>query len=478
MQMRRERHHAYRFLTRRIVSAMLSGEPETNELPMRRFGMAVVGSVLIAALAFAGVAVYGLLVPGGGKPAENVIIVERETGARYLYLQQQLHPVLNWTSALLILGQPTPTVQTMSRSSLRDIPRGRPVGIEGAPDSLPDKGSLLGLPWSVCSAPRSTTSVALATHVLVGSVPAGGTPLGADEGVLVNSAGTNDRYLVWHDHRLRIPGNATVAALGWAGVRPAPVGLAFLNALPAGPDLAPIALPDEDQRANHFVDGVPTQVGQLFRASGHTYLMLREGLVPIGDVSVRLLVATGRPITETSAQEVGRVLVDGAIEPPGLPQTIPSIHGADDRFTMACAVYSGATEVDRPVTVESFTQVPPQLSLPGQPTALRDGVDGVPVADDVALPGGHGALAATLTPAGAAAPGNLYLITDQGLKYPIPRTAAAAVQAGLGYSGVTPVAVPGSVLALIPTGPALDPRAAALFAGPTPVDATPSTEAH
>jgi hypothetical protein len=204
---------------------------------------------------------------------------------------------------------------------------------------------------------------------------------------------------------------------------------------------------------------------------------LRQGLVPIGEVSVRLLVAAGRPITETSADQVGRLLIDGAVEPPGLPATIPPIHGGDDRFTMACAVYSGATAVDRPVTVESFTQVPAQFSLPGQPPAVRDGVDGVPVADDVALPGGHGALAATLTPEGASAPGNLYLITDQGIKYPVPRTAASTVQASLGYAGVTPVAVPESVLALIPNGPALDPQAAALFAGATP-DATPSPGSH
>src|SRR4029078_5697089 len=100
-----------------------------------------------------------------------------------------------------------------------------------------DKGSLLGLPWSVCSAPRSSTSVALATHVLVGAVPRGGDPLADNEGVLVTAGSGSQRFLVWHDHRLRVPDNAVVAALGWAGVHPAPVGDGFLTALPAGPDL-------------------------------------------------------------------------------------------------------------------------------------------------------------------------------------------------------------------------------------------------
>ena len=41
----------------------------------------------------------------------------------------------------------------MSQASIRDRPRGRTVGIVGAPDALPDRKSLTGLPWSVCDVP-------------------------------------------------------------------------------------------------------------------------------------------------------------------------------------------------------------------------------------------------------------------------------------------------------------------------------------
>ena len=177
MSSRREQVRAYRFLTRRIVSAMLTGEPETNELPMRRFAHAVFGSLMVAVLVFVGVGVYGLLNPAGRRPAENTVILERETGAKYLYLQGLLHPVANWTSARLILAQATPPVQTMSQASLRDVPRGRPVGIPNLPDDLPGKSALLGLPWGVCSAPLSPASVIQDTSVFVGHVPADGTPL-------------------------------------------------------------------------------------------------------------------------------------------------------------------------------------------------------------------------------------------------------------------------------------------------------------
>src|SRR5262249_12061978 len=155
MQSRREQVQAYRFLTRRIVAGLLMGEPETNERPMRRFALALFGAGLIATVIFAGVGIYGLVRPGGGRPAEHSLILERGSGAKFLYLQGRLHPVLNWTSARLIAGQAAPDVKTMSQDSLRGIPRGRPVGIAGLPDELPDSSALLGLPWSVCSAPRS-----------------------------------------------------------------------------------------------------------------------------------------------------------------------------------------------------------------------------------------------------------------------------------------------------------------------------------
>src|SRR5690606_16172138 len=163
--------------------------------------------------------------PGGGKPAENAIIVERETGATYLYLQGRLHPVLNFTSARLILGQADPAVASLSRASLRDLPRGRPVGIANAPETLPDPQALLGPPWSVCTAQRAPDSVELATHVRVGWEPPGGVALHDTAGMLVTDG--TDRYLIWRDHRLLVPDNTVLAALGWAAVRPAPVAAAF-----------------------------------------------------------------------------------------------------------------------------------------------------------------------------------------------------------------------------------------------------------
>jgi type VII secretion protein EccB len=470
---RREQNQAYQFLNRRIVSALLSGEPETTELPMRRFGIALIAGIGAAVLLVAGFLVYGLLVPGGARPDENAIILERETGATYIYIQGQLHPVLNFTSARLILGQPDPAVETISQASLRDVPRGLPVGIPGAPNTLPDKGSLVGLPWSVCTAPRSSTSVTLATQVLVGTVPPGGGQLAANEGVLVTVGAASDRYLVWHDHRLRVSNNAVVAALGWTGVRPAPVSPAFLDALPAGPDLAPIVVPGNGQPSQVRLAENGTAVGQVYRSQGEYYVLLANGLAHVGQLTGQLWAAAGHPIRDISAAEVGQFLVETAVEPPGLPAEVPAAHGGDDRFAMACAVFGPNNGFEQPVTVESYAKVDSSMTLSGPP-APAIGPDGSPLADRVLLPGGHAALTASLLPSGVTATGNAYVITDQGVKYPLPRQNLDKVQASLGFADAKPVAVPASILALIPTGPALDPSTATLFVAPPTVAPTPS----
>ncbi len=466
MPTRREQVQAHRFVTRRIVSALLAGEPETPDLPMRRLALAVFGSIMVAAIVFAAVAVYGLLNPGGRRPAEQTLLIERETGSKFLYLQGQLHPVLNYTSARLILGQANPTTRSMSSRSLLDIPRGRPVGIAGAPDTLPDRKALLGLPWGVCSARRSAASVDVATHVVVGQVPPGGAALG-ERGLLVTTgaaAGTADGlFLIWKDQRLRVRGNATLAALEWAAVQPVTVGEALLNAIPAGPDLAPPAVPDAGRQAGRQVAGRAGTVGQLYRAGGQHYVLLSSGLSPIGDVMSRLLLAAGGRATEISAAEAGQALSPTKLEPAGFPVSVPPLHPAGQPVGMACAGYRGAGERAAPqIGVELYARPDDTLSLaPDQVLPGRQGSDGVVTADRVSVPGGRAALVSSLQETVA---GSLYLITDQGLKYPIPRDKADKVLDALGFGGVRPTAVPASNLALVPTAPALDPDVATRFA--------------
>lgn len=458
MRSRREQVQAHRFVTRRIVAALMIGEPEAPEPPMRRLVLSVLGSVLVAAIVFAGVGVYGLLFPGGRNPAENTLVIERETGAKYVYLQGRLHPVLNLTSARLILGKADPPTQTISIRSLLNVPRGRPVGIPNAPDSLPARSALLGLPWGVCSAPRSAGSLDAATHVFVGSVPAGGSTLG-DRGLLV-SAGADRLFLVWQQTRLRVRGNTVLAALEWTSVGPVTVGEAFLNAVLPGPDLTPLAVSGAGQPWTRTIAGRPATVGDVYRAGTQVYLLHNDGLSPVGATMSRLLLAGGRPAIDISAQEAGAALSQVKIEPQGFPDAVPEVV-RNPKPTMACAGYLGAASGSTPnIAVQTYERVADSFSLPPDQAALA-GTDGVVTADRVNLAGGHGAVVRALQ---GNASGLVYVITDQGLKHPLPLDKTGDILTSLGYGGYPPVVVPASILALIPTAPALDPESATRFA--------------
>jgi type VII secretion protein EccB len=189
MPSRSDQLHSYQFAMQRVVSALMARETDPARPPMRRAGAALMAGLLVAALAVAGFAVWGLLQPGGSTKWRDgrSVIVEKESGAKYAYLDGRLHPVANYASALLIVGAPT-TVQ-VARRSLAGTPRGAPLGIAGAPDVVPRKGDLLRGPWQVCSRPDGAGPRAV---VRVGTPAPGGAPLG--EGGLLcppRTAGSN-----------------------------------------------------------------------------------------------------------------------------------------------------------------------------------------------------------------------------------------------------------------------------------------------
>ena len=212
MRTRTEQVQAYRFVTRRIVSALLSGEPETTERPMRRFGMAIFGSSMLAVIVFAVVGVIGFLNPASGALEDKSIVIERETGARFVFADGRLHPVLNYASARLALENPNPPVRSMSQRALRGFPRGPVIGIPNAPDALPERSALTRGPWSVCNRRRDTGSRDYLTQLIVGDVPSGGRAIG-DAGIMIKwttSANRVNLSLIWNGHRHLISDRAQI----------------------------------------------------------------------------------------------------------------------------------------------------------------------------------------------------------------------------------------------------------------------------
>src|SRR5213078_3165965 len=133
-----------------------------------------------------------------------------------------------------------------SAASLAGVPRGVPMGIAGAPQTLPPAARLLSGAWTVCSAQFTDASNAVSSTesvLYVGQRLSGGTAVAADSGVLAQTP-SGAMYLLWHATAYPIPNPANVRkALSWSSEQPVVISPALVNTLAAGENLAPTPNP-------------------------------------------------------------------------------------------------------------------------------------------------------------------------------------------------------------------------------------------
>ncbi len=124
--------------------------------------------------------------------------------------------------------------------------RGTPLGIPGAPDSLPAATDLFAGGWSVCTDADATNAALIA-----GGAP-GGRNLGAE--AVYGQTSNGDQYLIWHNRRYLIADPRVVVPVPLKGAgSPRSLPDVVINALPPGSDLKAIPI-------DH---GQPSSVGNL-----------------------------------------------------------------------------------------------------------------------------------------------------------------------------------------------------------------------
>lgn len=469
MASKRDQLQAYQFLVQRSTSALVTRETDPEQPPFRRPVTAAFAGVALAILALAGFGVYGLVVPGGNSAwrKDNVVIVEKETGTRYVYLGGRLHPVTNYASALLLVGDHG-SAERVSRDSLVDVPRGPRLGIPDAPDSLPGADRLLTGSWSLCSTPASDLAGSRIDEsvLLAGMPPAGGVALG-DSALLVELVPTGERFMIWRGYRHKIDDYGAVGTgLALTAEPWARVGQAWLDMLPDGAPIGPIAVPEAGAESTAIPGRPDIRTGTLLvveSASGGAqyYLAERTALRPITALQYDIqrahepVLATGRepsaiPLSPALAARSVR-LDPAAVLAESAPAARPAIAVVRDREATVCASFDPATTAPR-LTVNP--DLPP--ADPMSATARRT-ARGMPLADRVAIPPGWAALVEAMPSADAPA-GTLTVITDMGRRYPV---AEPEVLKMLGYGNARPIRLPGNLIARLPEGPGLDPLAAA-----------------
>lgn len=281
-------------MLRRIERALLGGDVRSAGQPLRAGSRALAAGCLLAAIAVAGCAALALMQP---QPAVDSapIVMGRQSGALYVWVDDTLHPVLNLASARLIAAtaaNPRP-VREADLSSPGRARRGPPLGIPGAPQllgaALPDTGTT----WAVCDSARDAAGgTAPMTTVVVGDGPPGpGTrSVDPEQPVLVTSgAGPETRtYLLYRGRRV-------VVDLADPAAAPRRVSALLVNAIPEAP---PTAVPARPVAGAHApLTGAATLCVQWSGPAGSptdVTLVAGAGLpLPAGQAPVALAQADG-----------------------------------------------------------------------------------------------------------------------------------------------------------------------------------------
>ncbi|NMO55380.1 type VII secretion protein EccB [Actinoplanes sp. TBRC 11911] len=430
----------------RLTGALVGADPDGLENPHRRMVTGTISGVLIAALIVSGFAVFGFVVPGGSakwkKP--GALVLEKETGSRYIYMGGRLRPVLNYTSAWMYFGK-KPQVVGVSSKSLHGVAHGQPMGITGAPDALPTDASVTDQAWTVC-APAGSEGMTL-TVDRPGTGPSRDVALEPDSAVVVSSGGQS--FLLWRSRRLRLTQPWLPRVLGYDGT-PVAMPAAALDSVPFGPEIAPPSITGRGE-AGPKIDGHPSKIGQLFvvRTTGtpdRYYWLRRDGLVELGPTAYSMIAAD--PLSTHAYDGPVRAI---ELSPAGLAQ-LPVSHGAvlpdgvPDTPPRAAQLPPGDAWCTRQTMADGRIEIVFGKPVPSGDVG-RDTSGGITRTPDtaaaVAVQPGVGGLVTTRA--------GLYLLTDAGIKFPIGSKIAGV----LGYPPDKAKPIPDRLLAMLPTGPPL-----------------------
>ncbi len=313
----------WRFVMRRIASGVALHDTRMLVEPLRSQSRAVLMGAVLLVAGLAGCFVLTLIRPNSAAHNDPVL-ADRSTSALYVRVGDQLHPVLNLTSARLIVGRPVnPT--PVRPAVLDEFPRGNLLGIPGAPERTVQSTSV-DAHWTVCDAASGTAS---GVTLIAGPLDSSGSraeTLQPDHAVLVdNGAGA---WLLWDGKRSRIDlsDRAVTAALGVdAAARPRQIATGLFNAIPEAPPLTAPAIPELGSLPSF---GLPVPVGGVVVAHEVTesnsagglryYAVLGDGLQPISGVLAAVLrnsdsQGLDRPPV-LGADDVARLPVSGLLD--------------------------------------------------------------------------------------------------------------------------------------------------------------------
>jgi type VII secretion protein EccB len=423
VQSRRDHVQAYQFATNRLTSALVTGKPGRGLAPFRRAAIGTIAGVVIALLLTGGSVIYGIIDPASAATSwrqQGAIVLDEQTGTRFVYRNGTLDPTANETSAVLAAGSDA-TVHDVPHAALAKTPVGPEIGISGAPDMLP--ATMLTATWAVCATSGTEVNLDLAparhvTRATTGDLILVATPEG-------------EEFVLFNGSKYQVTEKAALVAFGLGTQQPARAPVGWLAEIPSGPALGVPAIAGLGH-PGPAVGGRRAPIGTVFDAAAagadQFYVLLANGLAPLSRTEATLITASGRVGT---VQHVSPAVISAA--PASGNRAL--LGGLPDLLAGRAYQPSGTALCVRQTTPGT-----------GHGTVITDAaaVGGA----GVIVPQGTGLIVQPPGPADE----NDFLITDTGEKYLLADSNAASA---LGYGGVTAQVMPEQILALLPTGPTL-----------------------
>ncbi|MGY2700816.1 type VII secretion protein EccB [Nocardioides sp. HB32] len=442
---------AYSFSRRRLVTAFVSGAPGGREVEPARPGRTIVGGIALAVLLAAGAAIAGVFAPrtpdDWNQPG---LVISKETGAAYVILESdpdELRPVINTTSAKLILGEDSePTL--ISQDTIDDQRIGDDIGIFGAPASVPTASLLINSGWTACTGDDRGIAVRVADQPDVTAATGQGVTVTSHGQLFVVATGADGSGHLFPVPRQRAPGidqtdvllsqvqmpdhtNAVHVPRQWLTLFPVAAPLDWSSF-----DLDRFGEAPEERLPG---DAAAANVGDLLETGdGDRLLVAYDGPVPLTDFAAYVYANIVLP-----DQRLAKVVdVDRA----------PSVGFGDDGFLRDTG---WPAEPPEPLSTDPCVQLTAahgqapvaQLVDPGEDSAVSADVpEGVP---DPLVDPGRGAYVLSGGWSGQAAGATPYLIDAKGRADPLVGTGAATQ---LGYAGVEAPVVPDSWVELFRCG--------------------------
>jgi type VII secretion protein EccB len=456
MPNRKDLLQAHRLMTSRAALALIVGDPDSPDQPLRRRTTLAVCGILAGVIAAAAFGALGLLSPGTvtGLTTPGTLVIDKNTATPYVPCHgKELCPSLNYASALLALDTSNVNEVDVTQSTLSHYQIGPTIGIAGLPQDLPTSGDLVKGPWAVCAAGGVST--------LVGGVSVGGTALGTGSAALVTTrTGGNwvsgGVWVLWHGERLSIAPSMMLSLFG-AGLTPASVPTAWLDSLPQGPNFSAPAIQGQGQSTNGPAGAA--RAGQVYEVAGSAgtptqYYVLAvsgklETVTPVqADLLDRERGATLKQISPSAAAgDLAGVSLPGG----GLPTSVPAVAAVN---SPVCVEYGAGLGH----SITTGGAVPSGAVPVTKGTGGSGSVASAVGVDQVWLPADHGALVGVAASPDSASGVASWFLVSGATRYAL---ASPGLAAALGYDlSSDETVLPASVVDLLPQGPVLDSSAA------------------